>query len=391
MFSIASFSACHFTFMPIDLQWHRVDLDPEHRGRLVDQIDGFVRKEAIGDVAVRESPGGDDGAIGDAYTVVHLVTFLEAAEDRYGIFDARLRREDRLEAPLQRRIGLYVLAVLVQCGRADDAQMPAGEQRLHHVASVHRAFRRAGADNRVQLVDEYDVLALALGYFLEQSLEALLELAAILRASDHAGDIHLDELLVAQRLRHITVDDALGEPLHYRRLANAGLSDKHRVVLSTTRQHLDDPADLFIAPDHRIELAAPRHVRQVYRVTLDRLVLFLRVAVRHPVRAAHRLYRLQQPVSRCSQPLQQRTGCAGRPRDERQQQMLARDVLVAQLAGLFVGLVQDLAQLARRQNTRPALLAGQPLQRLAHLPVQLIGSDAHASQQRTRDSTLLVQ
>ena len=62
--------------------------------------------------------------------------------------------DDRLEAPLERRVLLDVLAVLGERGRADAVQLAAGEHRLEHVAGVHRALGRAGADDGVHLVDE---------------------------------------------------------------------------------------------------------------------------------------------------------------------------------------------------------------------------------------------
>src|SRR5690625_7266940 len=33
------------------------------------------------------------------------------------------------------------------------------------------------------------------------------------------------------------------------------ISDEHRVVLRAAREHLDDPTDLGVAADHRVELA----------------------------------------------------------------------------------------------------------------------------------------
>ncbi len=72
----------------------------------------------------------------------------------------RLADQHLLEAPLQRRVLLDVLAVLVERGRADHPQLAAGQHRLEHVAGVHRALAgRAGADDGVQLVDEGDDLA----------------------------------------------------------------------------------------------------------------------------------------------------------------------------------------------------------------------------------------
>ena len=68
----------------------------------------------------------------------------------------RLIDDDRLETPLQGRVLLDVLAVLIERGGADAAQLAARERRLEHVAGVHRALSGAGADQRVQLVDEED-------------------------------------------------------------------------------------------------------------------------------------------------------------------------------------------------------------------------------------------
>ena len=43
-----------------------VDLHPDACGRFVDQVDGFVRQEAVGDVAMRQFRRGDDGRASNA-------------------------------------------------------------------------------------------------------------------------------------------------------------------------------------------------------------------------------------------------------------------------------------------------------------------------------------
>ncbi len=93
--------------------------------------------------------------------MVHLEALAQAAQDRDRVLDARRLDEHRLEAPLERRVLLDVLAVLVERGRADAVQLAAREHRLEHVAGVHRALGRARADDRVQLVDEEQDPALA--------------------------------------------------------------------------------------------------------------------------------------------------------------------------------------------------------------------------------------
>ena len=90
---------------------------------------------------------------------------------------------------------------------------------------------RAGADDGVHLVDEGDDLAVGVGDLLEHGLEPLLELAAVLGAGDHRRQVERDEALVAERLGHVALDDALREALDDGGLADAGLADEHRVVL----------------------------------------------------------------------------------------------------------------------------------------------------------------
>ena len=129
--------------------------------------------------------------------MVDLVALLEPAQDRDRVLDGRLADEHRLEAALERRVLLDVLAVLVERGRADRAQLAAGEHRLEHVAGVDRALGGARADDRVQLVDEHDDLALGVGDLLQHGLQPILELAAVLGAGDHRADVERHQPAVA--------------------------------------------------------------------------------------------------------------------------------------------------------------------------------------------------
>ena len=126
----------------VELDRHRVDLHPEPRGRLVDEIDRLVGQEAVGDVAVRQGRRRDERGIGDPDAVVDLVALAQAAQDRDRLLDGRLVDEDRLEAALEGGVLLDVLAVLVEGRRADRVELAAGEHRLQQVRGVHRASRR---------------------------------------------------------------------------------------------------------------------------------------------------------------------------------------------------------------------------------------------------------
>src|SRR5205823_12005932 len=104
---------------------------------------------------------------------------------------------DLLEAPLQRRVALEVLAVLVQRGRADRLQLAARESGLQDRSRVDRALGSASADELMELVDEQDDVA-ALLDLLHDLLQPLLELAAIFGTGDERSEIQRVDLLPLQ-------------------------------------------------------------------------------------------------------------------------------------------------------------------------------------------------
>ena len=119
------------------------------------------------------------------------------------------------------------------------------------------------------------ICALGLGDLLEHGLEALLELAAVHRTGHQRGDVEGDELFVLEALGDVARDDALGEAFDDGCLADAGLADQHGVVLRATGEHLADPADLAVAPDHGVELALAGTVGEVDPELLEGALLVL--------------------------------------------------------------------------------------------------------------------
>ncbi len=273
--------------LALDLQLHQaavdfvellglgVDRHPHPAGGLVHQVDGLVGQEAVGDVAVAERGGGDEGAIGDPHPVVHLVLLLQAAQDRDGVLHRGLADEHRLEPAGQGRVLLDVLAVLIQRGGADAVQLAARQSGFQQVGGVHRPVALAGPDQGVHLVDEQDDRALGGRDLAEHGLQALLELAAIFRAGDQAAHVERQQLLVLQAFGHVALDDALGQTLDDGGLADPGLADQDGVVLGAARQDLDGAANLLIAADHRVDLAVARGLGQVAGIALEGVIAVL--------------------------------------------------------------------------------------------------------------------
>ena len=273
----------------VDLNRHAVELHAQAACGLIDQVDGLVGQETVGDVAIGEVGGGHERAIGDMHAVEDLVLLLEATQDRNGVLDGRLADHHGLETTCERRVLLDVLAVLVKRGRADRVQVATGECRLQDVAGVHGALGGTRAHDGVELIDEQDDLTLGLLYLLEHGLQAVLELAAVLGAGDQRAHIELDEVAVAQRARHVAGHDTLGDALDDGRLADARLANEHGVVLGATGQDLDGAANLIGTADDRVELAGAGEVANVATVLLQRLKLRLILGRRHAVITAQLL------------------------------------------------------------------------------------------------------
>ena len=288
--------------------------------------------------------GGDDGGVLDADLVVRLVALAQAAQDGDGVLDVGLADEDDLEAALERGVLLDVLAVLSERGGADGAQLAASESGLEHVAGVDGALCGSGADESVQLVDEEDDLAVGLVDLLENGLEAVFKLAAKLGAGEHRAEVERDDALVAQDLRHVALEDAAGEAFDDGCLADAGLADEYRVVLGAAAEHLDDAANLLVAADDGVELAAAGEVGEVLGVLFERLELALGVLVGDALRAANGLQCLEDGGV---------VGALGGERElhgvvllagEREQQVLGGDIVVLEGLGLLEGAVEHLVQ-----------------------------------------------
>ena len=99
------------------------------------------------------------------------------------------------------------------------------------------------AHKRVHLVDEQYDFTRRIGDFVENSLEALLELTAILRTRNERAHIERQQAFVLEALGHVAVYDAQGHAFGNRRFTHARLTNHDGVVLGPARQHLHGAAD----------------------------------------------------------------------------------------------------------------------------------------------------
>ena len=106
----------------------------------------------------------------------------------------------------------------------------------------------------MDLVDEQQHVA-GVHDLLDDLLQTLLELAAVLRAGHERRHVQRDEALVAQDVGHLVGHDELRQALGDGGFAHTGLAQNERVVLLAAREDLHDAFDFRRAADDRIQLA----------------------------------------------------------------------------------------------------------------------------------------
>ena len=217
---------------------------------------------------MRETDGGLDGGVGIFALVVLFVLRADTAQDEDGVLRGRIIDFDGLEAAFKGGVLLDVLAELGERGGADALDFAAGKGWLEDVGSVHRAFGGAGADDRVHLIDEQDDILGPLD-FVHDALDALFKLTAVLRTSDHQGEVEGDDLTVEKDFRDDARSDLLSQAFDDGGLAHAGFTDEDRIILRAAAENLHHAADLLFSSDNRIEFARLGEFSEIATVGLQ--------------------------------------------------------------------------------------------------------------------------
>ena len=214
--------------------------------------------------------------------MVFLVAVAQAAQDLRRLLDGRFVDLDHLEAPRERAVAVERALVLGVGGRADAAQLAGGEAGLQDVRSVERAGRhRAGADDRVDFVDEQDVIGLG-DDPVDHGLQPLFEVAAVTRPGQERAHVERVDRDLGDEFRHVALVDGKRQTLDDGRLADARVAHQDRVVLPSPRQRLADDPYFVQTSNQRIDGTLRGALVQVGREALEGILdlLFLLAVLR---------------------------------------------------------------------------------------------------------------
>ena len=189
---------------------------------------------------------------------------------------------------------------------------------------------------------------------------------------------------------HVAVGDPLGQAFGDGRLAHAGLADEDRVVLGPPGQDLDDPADLLLAADDRVQLALAGQGGQIAGVLLQGLELVFGLGVGDALRSADRGQRLENGLLLDARFDQQTGGFRILVLEQGQEEMFGGDIIVLEGLGFLLGLIHDRPQ-RRRKDGLAALRLGPAGQRFFKIAAQTVPVDADLGQHRADDIFFLGQ
>ena len=171
------------TFDVAKVRWCLHSLNPKARAGLIDEVNRFIGKVAVGNVTISKVGRSNDGLVGDRYPVMRFVLVAHALENLNGVGQRWLFNLHRLEATLESGIFLNVLAVLIKGGGSNRLEFTTSQHWLQDRRCIDCALCGTGAHKGMNFIDKQNNVAASID-LLENFLQALFEVASITRAGD---------------------------------------------------------------------------------------------------------------------------------------------------------------------------------------------------------------
>ena len=185
-----------------------------------------------------------------------LIAFLNAAQDLQSVFNRRLLYQNRLETPLQCRIPLNILTIVIKGSGTNTLKFTPCQRRLKDISRINGTLSGTGTDHGVEFINKEDTIATGF-YLLNNLLQPFFKLAPVLCSGNYSGHIKGYYPFPLQCLRNITLDNAVGQALNNSCFAHSGLTDERRIVLGPAAEYLDYPFNLSKAADNGVKFARP--------------------------------------------------------------------------------------------------------------------------------------
>ena len=201
---IAFFGNVHFFHFELDnatvkfihLLRFAIQLHFDAAGCFVDQINRFIRQEAVGNITVAQLRCGNDSRVGNIDTVVDFITLLQTAQNSDGVFHAGLADQYFLEAAFECRIFLDVLTIFVQSSRAYAVQFAACQGRFQHITCVHRTVGFTCTNQSMDFVNENQSVTIIFSQVVQNAFQAFFKFATVFRAGNQSRQVQNQKAFV---------------------------------------------------------------------------------------------------------------------------------------------------------------------------------------------------
>ena len=221
-------------------------------------------------MAHRKVDTGLERAARVAHAVVLFVSGSEPLQNADAVFLRRLTDVDLLKAARERAVALEMTVFLIR-RRPHATQLAVCEHGLEQVRCVDGiALRGTRAEDCVDLVDEEDRIW-ALVERGKQSLKARFEVSAVTRAGEERTQVEGENLRAFEVFGHPALVNAQRQAFGERRLPNAGLADKDRVILASAREDMNGAFKFGAATNHRVEFSGGRLFGEVRGKRFERV------------------------------------------------------------------------------------------------------------------------
>mmetsp|Transcript_8673 Transcript_8673/g.17172 ORF Transcript_8673/g.17172 Transcript_8673/m.17172 type:complete len:201 (+) Transcript_8673:1988-2590(+) len=127
----------------------------------------------------------------------------------------------------------------------------------------------------MDLVDKENDLAIGILNFLENRLQALLELTTVRCTGKQSGHVELPKSAVGNGFRHVALDDTHSKHGTDGRLTHTGRAHKDGIGLCLTRKNLDNTSHFAIAANNWVKLAVHGSLGEVSAILGECLEVLL--------------------------------------------------------------------------------------------------------------------
>ena len=166
--------------------------------------------------------------------MVGFITVTQSTQNFNRVLYVGCLNEHRRESAFKRRVFLNVLAVFVQGGCPNCLELSTGKHWLKNACCINRTFSCTRTHECVNFVDEKDDVSASTDLF-QDFLQSLFKVTAVTTACDQRAKVKAVHLLVFESFWDFPCHDVLGETFNDCSLANAGLTNKYRVIFRAAR------------------------------------------------------------------------------------------------------------------------------------------------------------